>query len=94
MITLQAPQGSVRFVDHGAVFCFPDDSSSVSYWSSDSFGVTVQFKGSPDWYYTYAEVPAHVVSSLITAESVGSFIATKIKGKYEVRKWATGKVSV
>ena len=93
MITIQTPQGSVR-MSEGNLFCFPDNSSSISYWSVWGAGLTVQFHGSPNTYYTYKGVPAILVTALIFAESIGSFIATEIKGKYECAKTEIDLVAV
>lgn len=56
---------------------------AVSY-DEESRRLTIQFKGGR--LYHYDDVPLGVYNSLLTAESVGRFFHSSIKGRFKYEK--------
>lgn len=56
---------------------------SVGYDEAQEI-LEVEFKGGS--VYQYFSVPIEVYTGMITASSVGSFLATEVKGSYEYRR--------
>jgi hypothetical protein len=62
-------------------------SSSVEYWSykPDKKELVIQYKSS-EVFYVYEGVPFSVLFGLLSAESIGSFVAKEVKPNYEFTK--------
>ena len=56
---------------------------SIGY-DEDSGTLEIEFKNGT--LYQYFDVPAHVHTSLISASSIGGFLASTIKGAYRYSK--------
>lgn len=80
------PNGDMVFIMQDNVFCAEVTSTSIQYWAymPNSKRFTVQYRTS-ETYYTYVGVPFEVVHGLMTADSVGKYVATEIKPNYECR---------
>ena len=62
----------------------PVKSSNVAAVGYDATGLRVQFKDGAT--YVYAGVPADLHANLMGAESVGTFLASEIRGKFRATK--------
>lgn len=64
----------------------PVDSSSLNAVAYDSSSSTLFVKFNSGGTYEYYNVPENVYQSLMSASSLGSFLASRIKGTYEYRQ--------
>ncbi|MGH3992422.1 MAG: KTSC domain-containing protein [Pseudonocardiaceae bacterium] len=60
----------------------PVSSSTVASVGYDATTATLEVEFSNGSVYQYFDVPAHETEGLINAGSVGSYLATQIKGVY------------
>jgi len=79
--------GDNAFQNGERIGSFATESKSVEYWSYDAEQkeLTVQYKSSKA-FYIYASVPFSTLFGLLTAESIGSFVAKEVKPNYEFTK--------
>ena len=62
----------------------PVKSSNVASVGYDESGLRVQFKDGAS--YLYKGVPAETYANLMSADSIGKFLASEIRGKFPGRK--------
>lgn len=69
-----------------SLFSFPDHSTAIEYWTYNpkTEVLTVQYKNNGTFYH-YEDVPFHVVFAMLTADSLGAYVAKEIKPKYSVK---------
>ncbi len=60
----------------------PCESSSVDFMRYDHASKTLQVEFKKGKKYNYADVPPELWNEAIQAESIGSFVNQKIKGKF------------
>jgi hypothetical protein len=62
----------------------PTKSSAIEYWQYNvkTNALVVQYKGTNKEFYTYVGVPFSAVFALMSADSLGAFIAKEIKPNY------------
>lgn len=62
-------------------------STSVEYWNykAETSELVIQYKSS-ETFYVYSGVPFSVLFGLLSAESIGSFVAKEVKPNYEFTK--------
>lgn len=79
--------GETAVIRKNSIASCPDHSEAISYWSYDVEYKTliVHYKKSEN-YYRYSEVPYTVIFALMTANSLGAYIAKEIKPNHEVVK--------
>jgi hypothetical protein len=79
--------GETAIVRKDSVSSCTDHSEAIRYWSYDvrNQTLTVQYRKS-DTFYRYEEVPYAVIFALLTAESLGAYIAKEVKPNYGVVK--------
>lgn len=78
--------GEMAFMRGDNITSLPSRSKAVSYWKWAKGELTVQYRGT-EVFYRHEGVPLSVVFDLMNAESLGAFVATKIKPNYEVAKF-------
>jgi hypothetical protein len=68
-----------------AIACTVKNSSAIAYWSYNTSNneLRVQYKSS-DTNYTYYGVPFSTLFALMTADSLGAFIAKEIKPNFSI----------
>lgn len=77
--------GEMAFIDpSGDIRSAPKHSSAVKFWSWREGTLCVIYQSSDTMYY-YEGVPVTLAWELMLAESVGAFIAKRVKPNYEVR---------
>lgn len=64
----------------------PVDSSNLNAVSYDSTSSTLFVKFNSGGTYEYYDVPENVYQDLMSASSLGSFLASRIKGNYKYRQ--------
>lgn len=75
------------FVGKDHIGSTPRFSTAISHWAyypKESM-LVVLYKSSNDTYYHYLDVPFSTILAMMTAESLGSFIAKEIKPNFSVR---------
>lgn len=83
-VFLDSDKGQILLSKHGRVSCLVKNSTSIRYWAWYRETLTVEFVQSPDKFYFYQAVPYDRVIELLSADSVGSFVAREIKPNYEL----------
>lgn len=79
--------GDSAFQNGEQIGSFATESKSVEYWNydADRKELVIQYKSSTA-FYIYESVPFSTLFGLLTAESIGSFVAKEVKPNYEFRK--------
>ena len=68
------------------LFSFPDHSTAIKYWHYDPKTelLSVEYQNS-NTLYQYEGVPFAAVFAMLTADSLGAYVAKEIKPKYSVK---------
>ena len=73
---------SEREIDITTIKMKEVDSSAISYLGYENNILIVVFSNSYDRCYVYNEIPKSIYNELISAESIGHYFNTEIKGEY------------
>lgn len=75
----------IALIDTNFLSSFPDHSSAIAFWNYNLKNnlLMVRYKSSETFYH-YEKVPFVAIFSLLTADSLGAFIAKEIKPHYSV----------
>lgn len=79
--------GEIAMATATAISSCPKYSEAIAYWDynvADKM-LVVRYMSSSRFYY-YKEVPYTVIFGLLTADSIGAYIAKEIKPNYEMMK--------
>lgn len=74
-------------IGNNSIFSLPTNSSSIAEWTyePEEQALSVIYKSCETKRYYYEGVPMSVVFALLTADSIGSFIAREVKPNYTFR---------
>jgi hypothetical protein len=79
--------GETAMASETSIGSCPKHSEAIAYWDykvADKM-LVVRYKSSTRFYY-YEEVPYTVIFGLLTADSLGAYIAKEVKPKYGTMK--------
>jgi hypothetical protein len=79
--------GECAYVTSRNIWSQPDHSSAIDEWTYRPVNQTLEvvYKNNPT-QYIYEGVPMSVIFSMMTADSLGVFIAKEVKPKYSVER--------
>jgi len=90
---IEYANGEYAHVGKKFIFSYPENSTAIAEWTYNPTTQTlgVIYKSSETIRYNYDGVPMSVIFTMLTADSLGAFIAREVKPNYTVKPLNFGR---